>query len=184
MYQPPREPSVSARTLVTVLAVVFVIVIGAAVVVVLVAGGGSSKSPEGALNGYVAGVNSGDARAALDHTIVKLMPNYDSMVSSLGSMMLTGDPHIVINSVSTVDNSSMTMDQMQEAQDIMNEILVYINIEVQDMAFVEYNMTMEYMGMGGGPQTLSGEMLCVKVDGSWYLAMVTFLNEFSVNVNA
>lgn len=182
-YQPPGEPNISARTLLTVLAVVFIVVIGSALVVVLVAGGGSN-SPEGAFKGYVGGVNSGDAKAALDHTVVRLMPDYENMVAYMGGMMLTGDPHIDINSVTSVDNSSMSHDQTQEAQDIMNEVLAYVNIEIQDMAFVEYNMTMRYQGMGGEPRTFEGEMLCVKVDGQWYLAMITFLDELSVTVNA
>lgn len=175
-YQPPREPNISARTLVTVVAVVFIVLIGIVLVLLLMSGGGNS--PEGALKGFAGGVNSGDAKEAFDHTVLSLMPGYETQVTYLGSLLLVGDPHIDINSVREISNESMTSDQLEEAQDIINEVLAYVDIEVEDMTFVEYSMTMEYTSIGGGPQTLSGEMLCVKVDGTWYLAMLTFFDEF------
>jgi hypothetical protein len=176
-YIPPREPNVSARTLFAVLAVAFVVLAGGVLVAVALSGSnGGSKSPEGALKGYISGVNSGSAKAAFDHTVMKFMPNYDSQIAAFDSMIRYGDPHIHLNSVSVVDNSSMTQDQMQEAQDIVNELLQYLNIEVQDMAFVEYNMTIEYTSIGGGPQTFSGHMLCVEIEGHWYLAMTSYFD--------
>jgi hypothetical protein len=176
-YMPPREPNISARTLFAVLAVAFVVLVGGVLVAVALSGSnGGSNSPEGALEGYVSGINSGSAKAAFDHTVMRFMPNYESQISAYESMITYGDPHVHLNIVGVVSNSSMTQDQMQEAQDIVNEVLQYLNIEVQDMAFVEYSMTIEYKSIGGGPQTFSGQMLCVEIDGHWYLAMTSYFD--------
>jgi len=168
--------------LVAVLAVVLIVILAAALVLVLASSEGSN-SPEAALRGYVGGINSGDGRAAFDHTVLKFMPGYEQQVSALQNIVMYGDPHIIIKNVSVVDNASMTQDMKDEAVDIMNEILAYINITVEDMAFVEYNMTMEFRSLGGGPEQMNGEMLCVKIDGSWYLAMPSFMDSFSALVD-
>ena len=176
-YSPPREPHISARTLFAVLAVVFIVVISAALVMVVLSGsGGGGNSPEGALEGYVSGINSGNAKSAFDHTVLKFMPNYDSQISTFEGMITYGDPHIHLSNVSVVSNSSMTQDQMQEAQDTVNELLQYLDIQVQDMAFVQYTMTIEYRSIGGGAQTFSGHMLCVEIEGHWYLAVTSFFD--------
>jgi hypothetical protein len=157
------------------LAIVFVVVIAVVLaVVVTMGGGGNSRSAEGAFRGYVDGINSGNVRAALDHTIVKFVPNYDQIVSQLQSTLLYGNPHISIHSLTVIDNASMTSDQRAEATDIMTEIHSYLSIDVQDYAFVKYNMTLEY-GIGGGPMTFDSEMLCVLVDGSWYVALTSYI---------
>jgi hypothetical protein len=161
-----------------VVGVVFIVLIGIVLAMLLLSGGGSGNSPEGALNGFAAGVNSGDAREAFDHTILALMPGYEDQIDYLGGILLMGDPHIEINSVTEIDNETMTSDELEEAEDIIDEMLMYLDIDVEDMAFVEYNMTMEYEGIGGGSEALEGQMLCVKVDGTWYLAMLTFFDEF------
>ncbi len=174
-FQPPKEPNISARTLFMVLAVVFVVIIAAALALVLVmgGGGGSSKSPSGALQGYAAGINDGDFKAAFDHTILKFMPNYDEMLSQFDNMSsYMNGVSITFSDVSVVYNSSMTNDQRQEANDTIEEISTMMNLNIQDFAFVEYTMKISYSGYS--PMSFPGEMLCVEVNGSWYVAMLSF----------
>lgn len=177
-YQPPREPNISARTLVAVVGVVFIIVISMVLILLFVSGGGSSNSPSGALSGFADGINDGDMKYAFDHTILKFMPNYDEMLSMYDNMSFAGLVNIEFTDVSVVSNSSMTVDQQEEAQDTIDEINMLLDIEIQDTAFVDYTMRMEYAGYSGAPMIEPGEMLCIKVDGHWYIAMLSFPSMF------
>ena len=169
-YQPPPEPNISARTLVTVVAVVFVFIIGIALAVILLGGGGSTGSPSGTVKGYVAGFNDGDMRAAFDHTVLKFMPNYDELVSLFDNYSYSSVMHIKLSDISVTYNSSMTMDQMQEAQDMVNDIMMVVDVQIDNTAFVSYTMTVTSSMYAGGAITVPGEMLCVEIDGSWYIA--------------
>lgn len=172
-YQPPPEPNISARTFAIVIAVVLVVVIAGALAAILLSGSsaGGSGSPKAALQGYADGINHGSMKAATDHTILKFMPNYEQMLAPYENMSFQGMVKVDISNVSVVYKSSMTSDQLEEAADLMSEINMTLDIVVQEVAFVEYTMDFDYTY---GQFSFPGEMLTVKVDGHWYLAMLSF----------
>jgi len=100
------------------------------------------------------------------------------MLSAYDNMSLGNLVQIEISNVSVVYNSSMTLDQQEEAMDMVSEINMVMDVEIQDTAFVEYTMTMGYAGYA--EFSFPGEMVCVKIGGDWYLAMLSFPNPFEV----
>ena len=168
-YQPPPEPNISAKTFATVIAVVLVVVIAGALAVIFLSGsGGGSGSPKAALQGYADGINDGSMKEATDHTLLRFMPNYEQMLSPYENISFEGMITVEISNVSVVYESSMTSDQLEEARDLMNEINMTMDITIQEVAFVEFTMAFDYVY---GQFSVPSDMLTVKVDGHWYLAM-------------
>jgi hypothetical protein len=88
-------------------------------------------------------------------------------------MPIAGLITIEYSNIEVVYESSMTADQLQEAEYAVDEINLTLDIEVQETAIVEYTVSIEYTGFYFGPVTFDGEMVVVKVDGDWYLAMLS-----------
>jgi hypothetical protein len=169
-YPPPREPNLSARTLVAVIGVVFVILIGIVLVLLLMSGGGGSNSPKGALTGYADGFNDGNMEKALDHTLLAFFPNYDSIVATFDNIPIEDMINIEYSNLEVIYEDTMTEDQLQEVQYTLEEINWTLDIQIEETAIVGYTISLEYIGFP--PATFDGEMVVVKVDGSWYLAML------------
>jgi hypothetical protein len=168
-YQPPHEPNISGKTFATIIAIVFIVVVGAALAVIFLSGsGGGSGSPKAALIGYADGINDGSMKEATDHTLLRFMPNYEQMLSPYENISFEGMITVEISNVSVVYESSMTSDQLEEARDLMNEINMTMDITIQEVAFVEFTMAFDYVY---GQFSVPSDMLTVKVDGHWYLAM-------------
>jgi hypothetical protein len=162
-----------------VIGVVFVILIGIVLVLLLMSGGGSGgNSPSGALTGYADGFNDGDMKDALDHTLLVFMPNYEDIVASFDGIDINDVVTFEYKDIEVIYESSMTADQLQEAQYMVDEINMTLDIEVQETAIVEYTMSIEYTGYDIGPVTFDGDMVVVKVDGAWYLAMLSAPDPF------
>ena len=171
-YQPPPEPNISAKTFAIVIAVVLVVVIAAALAVIFLSGGGGgSGSPKAALLGYAEGINDGSMKEATDHTILRFLPNYEQLLSPYENVSFADMVTVEISNVSVVNESSMSLYQQDEVADIMNEINWTLDITVQEVAFVEYTIAFDYSSYG--KFSFNGEMLTVKVDGHWYLAMLS-----------
>ncbi len=178
-FQPPQEPNISAKTFATIIAVVLVVVIAGALAVIFLSGsGGGSGSPKAALQGYADGINDGSMKEAMDHTILRFLPNYEQMMAPFENMSFEGIITVDVSNVSVVYESSMTPDQLEEVADLMEEINWTMTITVQEVAFVEYTIAYDYSIYGHF--SFPGEMLTVKVDGKWYLTMLSVPNLFEV----
>lgn len=168
-YQPPREPNISARTLVAVIGVVFVILIAFVLVLVLMGGGGGSSSPNKALEGYASEINNGDLKGAFDHTIIVFMPGYDDMMAAYDNISFEGMISVDVSNIEVVYEESMTQDQLDEVESTLEEINITMDIDIQDTAIVTYTMSMEIYGF---PMPADDtESVVVKVGGDWYLAI-------------
>ncbi len=162
----------SARTFVAVVGVVFVILIGIVLALVLMSGGGGSgsDSPKGALTGFADGFTDGDMKDALDHTLLVFFPDYETIVDSFDNISFADMITIEYSAIEVVYEDSMTEDQLQEVQYAVEEINWTLDIVIEETAIVEYTMSIEYAGYPA--MTFDDEMVVVKVDGSWYLAMM------------
>ena len=168
-YPPPQyraaghDPRVVLGVFVLILAMVAIVVL----VLVSIGFGGDSNTPEGTLEHYAAALNEGDARDMLDQTVLCLSPDYESWVEQFQQTVLEGRPHLEISNVTVIDREDFTVWQQLEAEDAIEEISDAFGKTVEDCCFVRYTAVLTYEVYGS--QEFDGEVLCLLIDGTWYL---------------
>jgi hypothetical protein len=167
-----RPPHPFPKAILALVCAVVAVLLAVFVVLVAVLGGNGSSSPAAAFTSYVNGINSGNVKMALDHTTVKFASDYQQQITERQSGLLMGDPTITVKSLTTVYNVSMSENQRARANDMLYTLRSSENITVTDFAFVDYTITIAYATYGSS-NTFNGEMLCVEVDGGWYMVMLT-----------
>jgi len=153
---------------------VFVLVLAVIAIVALVLansgfGSGGGNTPAGTLEDYAAGLNDGDARAMFDQTVLSLSPDYESQLVWLQQTILAGGPHIEISNITVIDKEDLSQLQEWEANDTIDEVYDELGKTVDDYCLLTYSVVLTYEGFP--PTAFDSEVLCVLIDGTWYLAI-------------
>lgn len=167
---PGPDPRILLAAFVAILAII-------TVVALLLANGGfggsGGNTPKGTLEDYASGLNDGDARAMFDQTTLSLKPDYESQLVWLQQTVFIGDPHIELRNVTVTDREDFTIWQQLEANSAIEDAQDELNMTVDDYCFVSATVTLSY-GSFDESSTFDTEMLCVQIDGVWYLAIWGF----------
>jgi len=163
--QAMRGPN-PVKVFIVVLIVLAVVAIATIAVVTIQ----NAKSPEGVFEGYVDAVNGRDIRGVFDHTVMKFNPNYEQMLPQLEASVFANGPHITIVRSEVILRAEMSEYYLSQAQELISEIQDELNLTVDDFCYVSYDITIDYSS-GYDSTAFGGEVLCVSVGGSWYLAV-------------
>ena len=165
-YRPARK----SRLWLALFVIVVVAVAAFAGYTYFLQGGGSS--PEDAFRGFVAAVNAGDAREAVDFTVDKFASDSakEAGVQELlddwaqdGMMMIT------IHSIEIVHRSDMGTLVRTQLDDLVSQVESLYGVNVKDSCGLIFNTTTI---QGGETNSGEGNIPLVKIGGSWYLAPI------------
>ena len=161
-----------------VIAVVIIVLAALIIVPILVLVGfpheGSPEgSPTGVYEEYVDAVNDRDTKRAFDQTVTQFVPGYELMLDSLGDRIYLWNPEIDILSVGMTYQADMNNISKIAAQVIVADVEDVLSVEIDDFCYVTYTISVYYQDLNQ-TVTIPGEVLCVEIDGQWYMAMPSF----------
>ena len=160
--QQAPPPSGSGKgVLMAIIAIVVVIIVVLAVTLMFLGGGGNS-SPTGAMDSFVDNYNSRDWEGALHYTDAHFMS--DSEFDDILSDAYDDEDTVSLSDVEARYQEDMTSGEIEDAEDTVEGMEEEYDINISEFCMVDYRMTID-------EETDSGEMLAVKVDGSWYLVI-------------
>jgi hypothetical protein len=129
------------------------------------------KSPTEVFEEYVDASNDRDIRRMFDQTVLRFAPDYEFRLAILEVQVFIYDPETTIISATELLKEDMDPGQIGFAEDLVSEVEDELGIVVEDYCFVEYRITIEYRALQDAEETFDGEMLCVQVEGDWYLVV-------------
>jgi len=162
-YRPGPNPLVVAAAILAVLAVITV-----AVIVFLVLP--REDSPTDVYKEYVDASNDRDIKRMFDQTVTKFNPDYEQRLENLSNIVFFLDPEIEIVSLGVTYQANMSEFQKLTAGIITDDIESKLLVDVDDYCYVHYRIDVHYMEIDQ-TATFNGEVLCVDIDGDWYLAV-------------
>jgi len=162
-YRPGPNPLLVA---VAVLAVLAVIVVAVMVLLVLP----QEDSPTEVYKEYVDASNDRDIKRMFDQTVTKFNPDYEQRLENLSNIVFFLDPEIEIVSLGVTYQANMSEFQKLTAGIITDDIESKLLVDVDDYCYVHYRIDVHYMEIDQ-TATFNGEVLCVDIDGDWYLAV-------------
>ena len=179
-YPPPPPPPPApagpagggSTTLVVITIIVVIIVIIASIGSYFLISGlsgddnGNNTTPKEALNMFVDQFNSGDIEGAYDSTIFGLGNDYGAFIEAQKIGFGDDLPQLTIEDVSVTESDDMSISERNEAEILIVDIESEYYVEVDDYCLIEYTLTVDY---STEEKTVSGGVICVKVDGTWYL---------------
>jgi len=127
-------------------------------------------SPEDRYREYVDASNDRDVRRMFDQTVTRFNNDYDLRLENLSNLVFFLNPKITILNLSVVDQEDFTLLQDIQAQVIISDVEDKLSITVDDSCYVQYTVNVEYQDIDQNA-VFDGEVLCVSVNGHWYLAV-------------
>ena len=162
-YRPGPNPLVVAVAILAVLAVITV-----AVLVFLVLP--QEDSPTDVYKEYVDASNDRDIKRMFDQMVTKFNLDYEQRLENLNNIVFFLDPEIEIVSIGVTYQANLSEQQKWMAEIIIDDIESELLVEVDDCCYVHYRINVHYMEIDQ-TATFDGEVLCVDIDGDWYLAV-------------
>ena len=151
---------------VAILAVLAVITIAVLIFLVLP----EEDSPTDVYKEYVDASNDRDIKRMFDQTVTKFNPDYEQRLENLSEIVFVLDPEIEIVSLGVTYQANMSELQKLTAGIIIDDIESKLLVDVDDYCYLHYRIDVQYMEIDQ-TATFDGEVLCVDIDGDWYLAV-------------
>lgn len=144
-----------------------------ALAVLLLAVSFDHDSPTDVYRKYVDESNDRDIRRMFDQTATKFTPDYEERLENLSAVIFLFDPQIEILSLGVVYEANMSDMERLAAEIVIDDVESKLSVEVDDYCYVHYSVSIHYLEID---QTASftGQVLCVSIDGDWYLAVPGF----------
>jgi hypothetical protein len=149
-----------------VLAVLAVIVVAVMVFLVLP----QEDSPTDVYKEYVDASNDRDIKRMFDQTVTKFNSDYKQRLENLSESVFFLDPEIEIVSLGVTYQANLSELQKWTAEIIIDDIESELLVDVDDCCYVSYAVNVHYKDIDQ-TATFDGEVLCVDIDGYWYLAV-------------
>ena len=165
-YAPPRRGISPALAAAAVLVVVAAVLIPVLVFIVLP----GEESPTDVYKEYVDASNDQDVKRMFDQTVTRFTPDYELRLEHLSDVVFFLGPEIDILDLGVSYRTNMSDFQELTAQIIIDDVETQLLVDVDDFCFVYYTIDVLYTEIDQ-TATFSGEVLCVDIDGDWYLAV-------------
>jgi len=165
-YAPYRSGPNPLVVAVAILAVLAVITVAVLVFLVLP----QEDSPTDVYRRYVSASNDRDIKRMFDQTVTKFNPDYEQRLENLSEIVFFLDPEIEIVNLGVTYQANMSELQKWTAGIIIDDIESELLVDVDDYCYVYYTINVHYKGIDQ-TATFDGEVLCVDIDGDWYLAV-------------
>jgi len=162
-YRPGPNPLVVAVAIIAVLAVIVV-----AVMVFLVLP--QEDSPADVYKEYVDASNDRDIKRMFDQTVTRFDLDYEQRLENLSEIVFFLNPEIEIVNLSVTYQANISEFHKLTAGIIIDDIESKLVVDVNDFCYVHYRIDVHYMEIDQ-TATFDGEVLCVDIDGDWYLAV-------------
>ena len=156
----------AAIVLIAIVAVLAVVFLAVLVFIVML----PDNSPIGVYKDYVDAANDQDARRMFDQTVTRFTDNYEESLDTRAALAFYLDPEIEILSVGVTYQADMNIAQELVAEIAVDDVESRLSVQVDDFCIVDYTITLTYTEIDQG-DTFDGEVLCVQVNGHWYLAV-------------
>jgi len=168
-YVPQPKRAASAVALLTVAAVMVIVIVLILLFVVLPQG----NSPTKAYREYVDASNDRDIKRMFDQTVTRFTPDYEDRLDNLSSIVFLLNPQIDIQSLSVTYQSNMSGLEKITAEVIVSDVEDKLSVDVGDYCYVDYTISIYYADIDQ-TATFPGQVLCVSINGHWYLAVPGF----------
>jgi thiol-disulfide isomerase/thioredoxin len=174
---PPQPPYQSGRpgsgrtALLAVVVAVVLIAAGVGTYLLLTGGDDNAdvvNTPEMAADDFADEFDTGDIENAYNSTVYSLGDDYEGYVSSLEEAFGGYIPEVSIDESTFTDSSEMTQSEVEDAEDKVDDIESEYDVDVDDYCLMEYTASVAHDD--GSEATVEGEVLCVLIDGEWYMA--------------
>jgi len=149
-----------------ILAVLAVITVAVLVFLVLP----QEDSPTDVYKEYVDASNDRDIKRMFDQTVTKFNPDYEQRLENLSEIVFFRDPEIEIVSLGVTYQANLSEQQKWTAEIIIDDVESELLVDVDDYCYVHYRINVHYMEIDQ-TATFDGEVLCVDIEGDWYLAV-------------
>lgn len=133
----------------------------------------ANESPTDAYREYVDASNDKNIKRMFDQTVTRFTDDYESRLENLSDTMFHLNPKIEIVELEEINKDNITILQELEAQVLIPDLEYRLSVTVEDFCYLQYTVNITYQDIDQGAE-ISGEVLCVMIDGHWYLAIPGF----------
>ena len=128
------------------------------------------RSPTDVYKEYVDASNDRDIKRMFDQTVTQFTPDYEQRLGNLSNIVFIFDPEIEIVELGVTHQADLTETRKLLAQIVIDDLEAELAVQVDDYCYVYYTVTVLYEDLDQSA-TFDGEVLCVDIEGDWYLAV-------------